>query len=134
MEKSKEEILKKELQKENFTKVLVEETSQARPNRLINGNYVVIKAMQEYADQETSKLREDLELCRKSLADITANSIIEIDTLKEENKRLREELGVNKFTEQDMLKWSGYYYKRETARPDLTQMDIWREWKQLNNH
>jgi hypothetical protein len=33
------------------------------------------------------------------------------------------------YSEEQMLKWAGYYYKRETARPDLTQMDIWREWK-----
>ncbi len=51
IEKLAEVILKTELQKENFDRVYVEETSQARPTRFIDGTYVVIKAMKEIHSQ-----------------------------------------------------------------------------------
>lgn len=37
-----------------------------------------------------------------------------------------------KYSEEQMLAWAGFYYRKETKRPHLIQKDLWKEWKALN--
>jgi len=73
-----QKVLEAELQKENFKGVYVEETSQSRPTRFMNGMGIVLNAMKIYAqsmvakaieekDREIEKCKSFIDKCRQDI-------------------------------------------------------------------